>query len=119
MARLSKVVGALGLALVGVTGLAAAPARAQAPTTVDMDEHIFGASNTNAVAGHGGLTAGISGDGDLTVLSWPGPTWADQLAYIASNDLDVRSEAHLGATDGMGAFVGLLVTTGRERTSAG
>jgi hypothetical protein len=113
MARRGKVVGALGLALVGVTGLAASPARAQAPTTVDMDEHIFGASNTNAVAGHGGLTAGISGDGDLTVLSWPGPTWADQLAYIASNDLDVRSEAHLGATDGMGAFVGLLVTTGQ------
>jgi hypothetical protein len=34
----------------------AAPAGAQ--TTIDMTEHIFGASNTNAVAGHGGLTAG-------------------------------------------------------------
>jgi hypothetical protein len=91
--------------------LLARAARADAPSTVDMQEHIFGASNTNAVAGHGGLTAGISAEGDLTVLSWPGPSFADQLAYVAGNDLDVRTRPHLGAADGMGAFVGLLVTT--------
>jgi len=81
------------------------------PSTIDMVEHTFGASNTNAVVGHGGLTAGISRDGDLTVLSWPGPTFADQLAYLSGNDLDVRSEPHLGAADGMGSYLGLLVTT--------
>ncbi len=83
------------------------------PTTVDMTEHIFGASNTNAVAGHGGLTAGISSDGDLSVLSWPGPSFADQLAYLSGNDLDVRSLPHLGAPDGMGSYVGLMLTAGQ------
>jgi hypothetical protein len=76
-----------------------------------MVEHMLGASNTNAVAGHGALTAGVSVDGDLTVLSWPGPSFADQLAYVSGNDLDVRSRPHLGADDGMGSYVGLLVTT--------
>src|SRR5579859_8178882 len=89
----------------------AGPALADGPTTVDTVEHVFGASNVNAVAGHGGLTAGISVDGDLTVLSWPGPSFADQLLYLSSNDLDVRSKPHLGALDGMGSYVGLEVTT--------
>src|ERR1700690_1385893 len=91
--------------------LVASVARADAPTTMDMTEHIFGASNTNAVAGHGALTAGISDDGDLAVLSWPGPSFADQLAYLTSNALDVRSQPHLGAVDGMGSYIGLRVTT--------
>jgi hypothetical protein len=100
------------LAILALAGtLTERRARADTPTTVDTVEHIFGASNTNAVAGHGGLTAGISVDGDLTVLSWPGPSFADQLQYLSSNDLDVRTKPHLGALDGMGSYVGLLVTT--------
>jgi MYXO-CTERM domain-containing protein len=87
-------------------------AGARAQTRIDGIEHLFGASNTNAVAGHGALTAGISADGDLTVLSWPSPSYYDQLAYIASNDLDVRSEPHLGALDGMGSYIGLIVDDG-------
>ena len=74
------------LPLLAATTLVAGVARADAPSTVDIVEHIFGASNTNAVAGHGGLTAGFSADGDLTLLSWPGPTFADQLAYLSSKD---------------------------------
>ncbi len=89
---------------------------ASAQTRIDGIEHLFGASNTNAVAGHGALTAGISSDGDLTVLSWPSPSYYDQLAYIASNDLDVRSEPHLGALDGMGSYVGLIVDDGTTQT---
>lgn len=89
----------------------ALPAYAHAPTSIDMVEHIFGASNTNAALGHGALTAGVSADGDLTVLSWPSPSFADQLAYVASNDLDVRSRPRMGAAAGMGSFVGLLVGT--------
>jgi len=86
-------------------------ARADTPSAIDMTEHVFGASNTNAVIGHGGLTAGISVDGDISVLSWPGPSFTDQLAYISGNDLDVRSEPHLGAADGMGSYIGLVLTT--------
>jgi hypothetical protein len=88
----------------------AASARASTPSTIDMNEHIYGATNVNAVAGHGGLTAGISSEGDLTVLSWPSPSFADQLLYLSSNDLDARDEPHFGALDGMGAYLGLQVT---------
>src|SRR5215470_4110834 len=80
-----------------------------APTAVDMVEHIFGASNTNAAIGHGALTAGISADGDISVLSWPSPSLTDQLAYVSGNDLDVRTRPRLGAPEGMGSFIGLLV----------
>ncbi len=89
--------------------LVASPA--SAATSVDMVEHLLGASNVNAVAGHGRLTAGISADGDLTVLAWPGPGWYDHLAYVSSNALDVRSQPHMGALDGMGSYLGLIVTT--------
>jgi MYXO-CTERM domain-containing protein len=102
----------LGIALAVAT--LAAPARAQ--TSIDGMEHIFGASNTNAVAGHGGLTAGISADGDVTVLSWPSPSYYDQLAYVASNALDVRDQPHMGALDGMGSYVGLMVDSGSGPT---
>jgi hypothetical protein len=92
-----------------LVSLVSAPA--SAATAIDMVEHLLGASNVNAVAGHGGLTAGISADGDLTVLAWPGPGYADHLAYVASNALDVRTKPHLGALDGMGSYLGLIVTT--------
>jgi len=88
------------------------PGRASATSTVDGMEHLFGASNTNAVAGHGGLTVGIGAEGDLSVLSWPSPSYYDQLAYISSNALDARSKPHMGALDGMGSYLGLLVESG-------
>jgi hypothetical protein len=87
------------------------PARAADPSPIDMQEHVFGQSNVNAVAGHGRLTAGISDDGDVTVLSWPGPSYADQIAYLAQNALDVRDLPHAGAPDGMGSYLGLVATT--------
>jgi hypothetical protein len=78
--------------------LRAAPAPAQAALTrVDTVEHIFGASNVNAVAGHGGLTAGVSRDGDVTVLTWPSPSCCDQLNYLASNALNARTLPRMGA----------------------
>ena len=98
--------------LLALLCLAAVPRLAHAETSVDMIEHLFGASNTNAVAGHGALTAGFSRDGDLTMLAWPGPSGGDQLAYLSMNDLDVRARPHLGAHAGMGSYVGLLVDTG-------
>src|SRR5262249_31832611 len=90
-----------------VVALLAAPARADQP--LDYIEKIFGATNVNAVAGHGALTAGFSEDGDLTVLSWPSPGFDDQLGYLTSNDPDARARKHFGAPDGMGSYLGLLV----------
>jgi MYXO-CTERM domain-containing protein len=76
-----------------------------------LPELAFGVSAINAVAGHGGLTAGVSADGDLTLLSWPGPSLYDQLAWFGANGIDARSLPHAGAHDGMGAQLGLYVTT--------
>ena len=104
------------VATAALVALLAPAAAAAAPTSVDMQEHIFGAANVNAVAGHGALTVGVSADGDLSVLAWPGPSFADQLAYIAPNDLDVRDQPRLGVHDGMGSYVGLLVTTASGAT---
>ncbi len=94
------------------TTLLALASHARGQTRVDGIEHMFGASNTNAVGGHGRLTVGVSPDGDLTLLSWPSPSYYDQLAYMASNDLNVRDEPHLGALDGMGSYLGLLIDSG-------
>src|SRR6185503_1796706 len=74
-------------------------------------EWTFGASNTNAVAGHGRLTAAFSADGELTLLAWPGPSGPDQLLYFSSNDEDARTQPRMGAQEGMGSRLGLLVTT--------
>jgi len=76
-----------------------------------LGELTFGNSNTNAVAGHGRLTAAVSVDGDLSVLAWPGPGFGDQIAYFASNDPEARRLPHFGALDGMGSRLGLFVTT--------
>ena len=92
------------------------PVAARADIQQEIDdnlvaEYTFGVSNTNAVAGHGALTAGVTADGDLSVLSWPGPGFADQIAYFAGNAKDSRAQPHFGALDGMGSSIALRVTT--------
>src|SRR5258706_11713154 len=78
-------------------------------THVDNIEHIFGASNINAVAGHGGLTGGISRDGDGTELTWPSPSCCDQLMYVASNAFNARALPHYGALEGMGGTFAIVI----------
>lgn len=97
MSRLLLVLSVLG---------AAASARAE---TYDYVEQIFGATTLNAVAGHGRLTAGISAEGDLAMLAWPGPGSPDQLNYLSSNRPNARGLPHTGVLDGMGGQIGLIV----------
>ena len=80
-------------------------------TGIDAQENVFGATNIHAVTGHGRLTAGISRDGDVTVLSWPNPSYTDQLGYISSNDLDAHDQPRFGAPEGAGMFLGLVCET--------
>jgi len=82
----------------------------RAASTVDLIEHLFGASNVNGVVGNGRLTVGISALGDGTVLSWPSPSYCDQLLHLGRNDLDVRSSRNLAAAESMGTFIGVRVT---------
>jgi hypothetical protein len=104
---------ATALVLVAIDGSAACGPLPVAPDVVEPIERLFGATNVNAAVGDGGLTAGISGCGELTVLKWPGPGSYDQLHYLSSNAADARLVPHLGALPTAGAFAGISY---RERT---
>ena len=95
-------VGTITLGLAGV-----APRAARAESAVDLIEHLFGASNVNAVSGNGGLTIGVSPVGDLAVLTWPSPSYTDQLMHVASNAPDVRAQRSMLGDPRMGAAIGL------------
>ena len=96
--------------------LLAWPAAARADRRIDAIEHIFGATNVNAICGHGRISVGVSADGDVTVLTWPSPSYSDQLGYVSSNAYDARSRPRLGASEGAGLFLGLVVERAGVRT---
>jgi len=107
MRSLARLTPLLALALAPVV----LPRAARADSVVDAIEHYLGASNVHAISGNGRLTIGVSKDGDLTVLTWPSPSYTDQLAYVTSNAIDARERPRFGADEGMGARVGLVVST--------
>lgn len=88
-----------------VTSLSAPAAAYDAPAI----EAFFGASNITAVTGNGRLTAAVSPEGDLSVLSWPSPSYFDHLQYVASNQKEVRNLRRAGALNGMGIHSGLVL----------
>lgn len=69
---------------------------------VDWSEHIFGPSNMNAFLGCGGLSAGISSAGEITVLRYPSPSFCDQMGYLTL----MRTLPRMGALPNMGSFFG-------------
>lgn len=99
------------LALALGMAAAAAPHSAHAHSAIDSIEHLLGASNVHAITGHGRLTLGVSRDGDLSVMVWPNPSYTDQLGYMSSNAWDARDLPRLGAPEGAGVVLGLLVET--------
>ena len=79
---------------------------------VDRVEHMFGATNINAFTGNGGLTAGFSEKGEITVLRWPSPGFYDHLNYftpIIPVDAGYHAYdlAYMGAKPNMGIFSGI------------
>ncbi|HJL02957.1 MAG TPA: hypothetical protein RMH85_34540 [Polyangiaceae bacterium LLY-WYZ-15_(1-7)] len=104
--------GLLGLVALSLSLALASPASAQ--TGIDLIENFFGAANVEAITGHGRLSVGVSKDGELTVLSWPSPSYSDQLGYLNSNALDARARPRFGAPEGTGATFGLLVDDGTD-----
>ena len=77
----------------------------------DFQENLFGATNVNAQAGNGGLTAGFAETGELTVLGWPSPSYYDQLDYQTSSDEDAREQPYFGADPAEGVFAGIWYET--------
>lgn len=72
----------------------------------------LGATNIEATVGNGGLTTGVSIDGDISVLSWPNPTYYDHIHYMTTNAPDARLRPRFGAAERMGAFAGIAYETG-------
>ncbi len=82
-----------------------------ADAQIDLVEQIFGASNIERVTGHGRMAVGISEAGDLSVLTWPNPSFCDQLGYVTANGSAARSLPRFGASEGAGLFLGVVVDT--------
>ncbi|MBI1746688.1 MAG: hypothetical protein HYR55_08880 [Acidobacteria bacterium] len=77
-----------------------------------MEQYWFsGATNINGISGNGGLSAGFSAQGELTVLRWPSPSYYDQVNYKTSHACDARQQPRLGARENMGSFAGLFFMT--------
>jgi len=92
--------------------LAAATSHAQPrPVALSAVEHALGASPLHMVAGHGRLTAGVTRDGDLAVLTWPSPSCCDQLTHLSTNALDARTRPRTGVREGFGVALGVVVET--------
>lgn len=97
------------IAIVAGLSVAGPVAPVGAFNRIDGIEHIFGSTNINAITGHGRLSAGVSADGDVTVLTWPNPSYADQLGYLSSNDIEARLLPRLGAPEAAGIVLGLVL----------
>lgn len=96
------------LSTLAVCSLANLPTAQAAP---DLVELAFGAGNVNAALGNGGLTLGISQLGEVSVLTWPSPSYTDQLLHLGSNALDRHEASTLMAHPAMGATLVLVLTT--------
>lgn len=90
------------------------PRAVDAQANIDGIENIYGATNIHAVTGHGRMSVGVSSTGDLTVLTWPSPSYSDQLAYVTSNAFDARQQPRFGAVEQAGSFLGLYVDVGAD-----
>lgn len=94
-----------GLAI--LFALFAAPAHA----SPDLVELAFGSGNVNGAIGNGGLTLGISHLGEVAVLTWPSPSYTDQLLHLGSNHPDRHRQRSLMSHPSMGSTLALQVTT--------
>lgn len=86
---------------------------------IDGIEHTFGATNINAIAGNGGLTAGVSRKGEITLLRWPSPSFYDQVKYKTAivpvgAGYHARDMKYMGARETMGVFAGIYASKGTE-----
>ena len=74
-------------------------------------EDAAGPTAIDSSLGNGGLTAGLTPEGTIAVLSWPNPSYFNQMNYLTLS----RGDPNLGAAKNMGAFAGLDVSTANGR----
>ena len=103
-----------GVALLVTATLAAAPAAAQIPSDRSGTETIFGTGNVDGVTGNRSMAAGISPEGELSLLKWPSPSFFDQVSYLTppltlEDTTALRDAPYNGAAPTDGVFFGLVV----------
>jgi GH15 family glucan-1,4-alpha-glucosidase len=79
---------------------------------IDGVEHLLGATRINGIVGNGGLTVGISKEGEITVFRYPSPSYYDQLDYKTAivpveAGYHARDLDYFGASADQGAFAGV------------
>ena len=91
------------------------PALAQ--TTTDCEDEqaptpeTFGPTDIDAVSGNGKLSVGLNGDGTVTVMRWPSPSFYDQIKYRTTD----RAARRMGAAPNDGSFLGIAWRTAGGR----
>jgi hypothetical protein len=92
----------------GLMMATASPSQAQTPW--DRNEHLLGATYLSAQSGNGRLTVGVGPLGEVAVLSWPSPSYFDQVDFETDASEDAREQPFFGALESEGIFGGLRVT---------
>lgn len=77
------------------------------------DSELVGPTPIQSSLGTGGLTAGLTPDGTIAVLSWPNPSYFNQMQYLTLS----RGYPRGGAAANQGAFAGLEVALPDGRRS--
>ncbi len=87
------------------------PPEASAQRTWDINEHLLGATYLSSQSGNGRLTAGVAPRGEVSVLSWPSPSYFDHVDFETEASDEARSLQYFGARQTEGIFGGLRVTS--------
>lgn len=109
MSHFSSIRVAIPLATLALVSLVAPDAAALVPW--DLNEHRLGATYLSAQSGNGNLTVGVAPLGEVTVLSWPSPSYFDHVAFETEASDTARDLQYFGAHETEGVFGGLRVTT--------
>lgn len=89
------------------TAQASLPTFEQCIYPIQEKSSLYGPTRMNATTGNQGMSVGIAGDGSVTVLRWPRPSFFDQIKHYATD----RSRPRMGAAPNEGSFLGVRVTT--------
>lgn len=104
-APLRRAVVALVVLFLSTTALAPPGVAQTAAECGDVDNgpDAGGPTDIAATTGNQRLSAAVNGEGTITVLRWPSPSYYDQVKYRTTD----RSSPYMGSLPNEGAFIGL------------
>lgn len=75
-----------------------------------LPDELLGSSPIGGAVGNSSLTVGFTKNGRISVLSWPSPSYYDQVDYLTKS----RNQEYYGAAPQMGVFGGIYFETGKN-----